>query len=206
VGVAARDRIEVAGRTIRRDVLEEAIWARLVLQNPQVGAAIVETGFETVRRRGLPIDGCDVAVLMPADDMERRPTEVERKVAMLLRATARKVLILNSKDPRGPALLPLPGRLIWIVDDLDASDFDQRRSGDLAVTLKMLDDHLFLCILDGRTIRKLAKATPNLTGPDGLHVRRAVLCAIGLAHGLGLPLGDIAAYLRESAGADSMLQ
>jgi cyanophycin synthetase len=203
VGVAARDGIRVAGKSIRRDVAEGAAQARLILQNPQVSAAILQTTNETVSRLGLPIDKSDVAILLPPDKMRREPTEVEGKLANLLHATARKAVVLNCHDPRGPALLSLNGRLIWIIDEFGAVDCEHRRNGDSAVALRKLDGHVFICVLEGRKIRKLAEAPRSMTKSDGLPARRALLTAIGLAHGLGLPLRDIAAFLREDPAATS---
>jgi cyanophycin synthetase len=199
VGVSSRDGIKIAGKPIRREVADDTAQARLILQNPQVSAAILQTTTETIRRRGLPIDKSDVAVLMPPDKKAKQPTEIERKITNLLQTTTRKAVVLSCGDSRGPALLSLPGRLIWIVDEFGAGDCDQRRNGDSAVALRKIDGRIFICILEGRKIRKLAEAPRSMTKSDGLTARRAVLTAIGLAHGLELPLRDVAGFLRQDA-------
>jgi hypothetical protein len=199
VGVSERNEIRVAGTKFRRENADHVVCARVLLQNPQVDAAILQATTEAVRHRGLPIDKNDVAVLLPPDKMGKPPTPMERKLTELLQATARKAVVLNCRDPRGTGLLGLTGRLIWIVDELDAGDCEHRREGDSAVALRRLDGHIFICVLEGRKIRKLAEAPRDLTKSDGLPARRALLTAIGLAHGLGLPLRDIAVFLRQDA-------
>jgi cyanophycin synthetase len=203
VGVSSRHGIRIAGKPIRREVADDTAQARLILQNPQVSAAILQISAETIRRRGLPIDKADVAVLMPPDKKAKQPTETADKLVNLLRATARKAVVLNCRDPRGPALLSLPGRLIWIVDEFGAGDCEHRRDGDSAVALRKIDGHIFICVVEGRKIRKLAEAPRNLTKSDGSADRRTVLTAIGLAHGLELPLRDIAVFMRKNAAATS---
>jgi UDP-N-acetylmuramyl tripeptide synthase len=109
VGQATTDEVKIGTEIIEKGDLAGAAGAALVLNNPTVTAAVLETARGGIVSRGLYLDWCDVAALLNVgddhigldgiatlDDM----TRLKRKVI----AAARRAVVLNADDPHCAAM------------------------------------------------------------------------------------------------------
>lgn len=109
VGSATTEGVRIDGELVEQGDLASADGASIVLRDPTVTAAVLETARGGIVKTGLYVDRCDVAALLnierdqigmdgveTLDDM----VAVKRKVVDV----ARKAVVLNADDPRCLAL------------------------------------------------------------------------------------------------------
>lgn len=127
VGITSSDGVLIGGRT-----LEEGDWtgpaaARLVLRDPSVELAVLETARGGILRRGLAVDRCDVALLtnVGADhvgsygiDDVNAMTRVKGVVAEIVPASG--TVALNAHDPNLVAFADGLRARVTLFADLDA--------------------------------------------------------------------------------------
>jgi cyanophycin synthetase len=202
VGIATRDRFEVSGRAIGSTLSDDAARADVILRNPQSTVALLQTTEDAVAERGMPIDKCDVGVILLPGEQAGAAKAIGTEAAKLLISISRKSVVLNSGDPRISALLASAGekRLIWILDELDATDVNHRRHGDMVVMIMQSGGQHFISILDDQAIHKIAIAPAELVqlGSTATACRRAALVAIGIAYELSAPFCDLSEFVQTS--------
>jgi cyanophycin synthetase len=109
VGSATAEGVIIDGELIEQDDLADAVGASIVLRDPTVTAAVLETARVSIVKTGLSVDRCDVAALLDvehdqigADGIETLDdiVAVTRKVLDV----ARNAVVLNADDPLCVAL------------------------------------------------------------------------------------------------------
>jgi len=164
VGLSCTDWVAVNDEIIDRDDWSGPGGARLVLRQPGVEAAILETARGGLLRRGLGVDRADAALITNvAEDhlgdfgSQNLAELLEIKWVVTHAVRHRGCLILNAED----ALLvgkaaDFPGRLVWFA--LDA--------GNIVVSRHVADDGVAFVLAGDELVR--------LQGG-----RRATICAVG---------------------------
>jgi cyanophycin synthetase len=107
VGMTCTDGIYLGGRRIDRDDCAGPKSARLVLLNPQVEAAVLETARGGILREGLAFDACDLAVVTnigEGDHLGLGGIETVGQLAEVKQTVVRGVApwgtaVLNAADP-----------------------------------------------------------------------------------------------------------
>ncbi|MFO0994545.1 MAG: acetate--CoA ligase family protein [Hyphomicrobiales bacterium] len=198
VGIAARERFEISGRAIGSSLPHDAARADVIFRNPQSTVALLQTTSDIVAERGMPVDKCDVGVLLLPSEQGVTAKETDAQTAKLLCSISRKAVVLTASDPRAESLhdVAVDKRLIWILDELDTANLLQRRDGDVIVTISRFDGQHFISILDDQATHRIAVAPAELVqlGSMATARRRATLIGIGLAHELSTRLCDLSEF------------
>lgn len=201
VGRASSRGLFVGDEVLERGACANAAGARRILRDARVELAVIEVAPERLLREGMGFTGADsAAVVSAAHDpgaafgmaLPLPPAEVELGVVRALRPGS--PLALDLDDP--PMLAAGPGasaRIHWFTRDPDSllAQSHVRAGGDLAA------------LLDGIVVRtrsgSLVPVVPlsEVAGGEGDEGLTAVLAAVALASGLGLPWRALAAGLRE---------
>jgi cyanophycin synthetase len=211
VGSATAEGVRIDGELIEQGDLASADGASIVLRDPTVTAAVLETARGDIVKTGLYVDRCDVAALL---NIERDQTAIdgvetlddmvalERKVLGI----ASKAVVLNADDPRCLALaaeFTAKLRTILISCSPNLAAIRDHVAGG--------SDALFLVNRYGLETIVVAfgsDESPLLTTEDipatkiGLswfHAMNA-MAAAALAVGLGIDLDDIREGLRRYGG------
>jgi cyanophycin synthetase len=109
VGSASPEGVRIGAELVEHGDLAGADGASIVLRDPTVTAAVLETGRSGIVKTGLHVDRCDVAALLDIEP-DAIGTDGEDKLddmVMLERNVldiARKAVVLNADDPRCLAL------------------------------------------------------------------------------------------------------
>lgn len=126
VGLTTTDGVSVAGRTIFEADATGPLSAQMVLGDPQVQAAVLETARGGLLKRGLGYDWSDVGVItnITADHLGQDGLETIEDLAHVKALVAERVrdggtLVLNADDPWVRSLVDRPRvradrkRLVW---------------------------------------------------------------------------------------------
>jgi cyanophycin synthetase len=126
VGMTCTDGIRIGDRWIDRDDCSGPQSARMVLLNPRVEAAVLETARGGILREGLGFDRCDVAVVTnigEGDHLGLAEIDTLEKLALVKRAIVDVVAptgsaVLNAADPLVAGMAPhCPGSIIFFARD-----------------------------------------------------------------------------------------
>jgi cyanophycin synthetase len=126
VGMTCTDGIFLAGRCIDTDDCSGPQSARLVLMNPQVEVAVLETARGGILREGLGFDACDLAVVTnigEGDHLGLGGIETAQQLAEVKQTVVRAVApwgtaVLNAADPLVAAMADrCKGRLLFFARD-----------------------------------------------------------------------------------------
>lgn len=203
VGSATTDGVRIDGELIEQGDFASADGAAIVLRDPIVTAAVLETAHADIAKSGLYVDHCDVAALLNVehdqigmdgvktlDDM----VEIERKVLDI----ARKAVVLNTDDPQCLALAPeftVKLRTILISrspDSVDIRDYVAR--GGEALFLANRDGQETIVVASGSDESPLL-SIEAIPATEGGSIRfddvMNAMAAAALAIGLGIDLDDI---------------
>ena len=129
VGSTSTDGVRIGDEILERGDWTGPIAARLVLRDPRVELAVLETARGGILRRGLAVDSCDAALLTNVTDDHLHDygiddvasmAQVKGVVADAVRAGG--VVALNAHDARLRALRPA-ATIAWYAD-LDRGDAD----------------------------------------------------------------------------------
>ncbi|MFI5913554.1 cyanophycin synthetase [Dactylosporangium sp. NPDC051541] len=202
VGVTTTDGVVVGGRLIQRADATGPRSARVVLGDPTVDAAVLETARGGLLRQGLGYDWSDVGIItnlssdhVGQDGIESVDELVDLKSVVAERVRAGGAVILNADDPRGSEL-DFPGReIIWC--SLDPRNPLVRRHWDSGGRAYLLADG-WLVELSGRRWIPLL-AAHELGGGFGGAARHLVanaLAATAAARVLGVTTARVAERLR----------
>ena len=205
VGMATSDGVYIDGvLTVRGDMTGP--WAsHLVLRDPAVGAAVLETARGGIVRSGLGWRKCNVgAVLNVAsdhlgmggiDDLD----ELAR-VKRVIVEVARDVCVLNADDPRVLAMAEhSPGEPFYVTMDPDNERVRKhvRERGRALVLEEGLNGPL-LALYEGEDHIPLlwARQIPATVEGQALHNVQNAMFAAAITHGLGVGLENIRQGLR----------
>ncbi|HEU4347366.1 MAG TPA: cyanophycin synthetase [Actinoplanes sp.] len=132
VGLACTDGVSIDGRMIREADATGPLSAQMVLGDPAVQAAVLETARGGTVRRGLGYDWSDVGVItnITADHLGQDGLESIEDIAHVKALVAERVrdggtLILNADDPWVRSLVDRPRvraehkRIVWFAEDPD---------------------------------------------------------------------------------------
>lgn len=197
VGVASTDGVSIDGRTIHVSDATGPRSAQMVLGDPQVEAAVLETARGGLLRRGLGYDWSDVGVItnITADHLGQDGLDSIEDLAHVKAVVAERVrdggtLVLNADDPWVRSLADRPRvradrkRLVWF--GLDAGNpviTDHLARGSTAYVLH--DGWLVQATGARRTPLVRLAEVPGAYGGAALHVAANTLAAIAAARALG---------------------
>jgi len=195
VGMTCTDGIYLAGRRVDVDDCAGPKSARLVLMNPEVEAAVLETARGGILREGLGFDACDIAVVtnigegdhlgISGVDTVNQLAEVKQTV---VRAVTRDgVAVLNAADPLVvPMAARCPGTVTFFSCDEQNPVLSKHRAqlgrvafvrDGLVVLAQGAEEHILV---------SLERVPLTLGGRIGFQVEN-VLAGAAAMWGLGLP-------------------
>ncbi len=205
-GVASTDGVIVDGNWIHKGDVAGVPGAKMILSDPDVNAAVLETARGGIIKRGIYLKRCDVAaflnVLQEQIGMDGVETledmaEVKRKVV----DTADKAVVLNLDDPLTGALVCEfePGRVIGfsMAENSSAVASLVKRGGAVVVLSGDATNETVVFVETGSRVPvvPISEIPNTMAGRHRGNVANA-LAATGLAHGMGVGLGEIANGLR----------
>ncbi|WP_433052623.1 cyanophycin synthetase [Dactylosporangium sp. CS-033363] len=207
VGTTTTDGVEVGGRLIQRADATGPRSAQVVLGDPTVDAAVLETARGGLLRQGLGYDWSDVGVItnLSSDHLGQDGVESVEELVHVKSVVAERVreggaVVLNADDPRSREL-DFPGReIIWC--SLDPRNPLVRRHWDTGGRAYLLADGWLVELAGRRWVPLLA--AHELGGGFGGAARHLVanaLAATAAARVLGVTTARVAERLR-GFGAD----
>jgi cyanophycin synthetase len=209
VGMTCTDGIYLADRRIDTDDCSGPQSARLVLLNPEVDAAVLETARGGILREGLGFDACDVAVVTnigEGDHLGLSSIDTVEDLAEVKQTVVRGVApwgtaVLNAADPLVVRMADhCKGKILFFArDSAHPVLLHHRRHGGRVACIQGSD----LVLAEGETERLvLALDRIPLThgGRIGFQVENALSGAAAL-WALGLPMEALCAAL-ETFGTD----
>jgi cyanophycin synthetase len=208
VGMTCTDGIYLAGRRIDTDDCAGPKSARLVLLNPQVEAAVLETARGGILREGLAFDACDLAVVTnigEGDHLGIGGIETAEQLAEVKQTVVRGVApwgtaVLNAADPLVvPMARHCRGSVLYFARDGRNPVLLRHRGRGGSVAFAR----------DGALVLAQGRDEVASIGFDGIpltrggrilfQVENALACAGGM-WALGLPLDTIRAALATFGG------
>jgi len=195
VGMTCTDGIYLAGRRIDTDDCAGPQSARLVLLNPQVEAAVLETARGGILREGLAFDACDLAVITnigEGDHLGLGGIETAAQLAQVKQTLVRGVApwgtaVLNAADPLvAPMARQCRGSVLYFARDGRHPVLmkHRRRGGRVAYAA---DGHLVLAEGRQEAARIGLDQVPLTRGGRILFQVENVLACAGGMWALGLP-------------------
>lgn len=202
VGMATTDGASVGTEMLGAGDVAGPIGASMILREPTVTAAILETARGGVLKRGIYLDRCSVAALLNVEEEQVGIDGIDSVDAMAILKrkvidTASGLVVINAEDPRCLTIaqtLPRQRTVLFALDPAAEGLTSHVAEGGISVTL---DDHggrecIVLRDRHGVTqVMAIADIPATLSGLARHNVANA-LAAIGLAHGLAVPIPVIA--------------
>ncbi len=184
-GITSSDGVAVDEQLVHRGDFSGPEGTRLVLRDPAVEIAILETARGGLLRRGLTVEQCDAAVItnVSADHLGDHGVDDVATMASVKAMVGRgaRTVILNADDPALLALAPsFTGEVIW---------FSRHPRPGIAWSVR--DGML---VHDDRPLIALAQVPITFGGQAAYNLENA-LAAAALGHALGLPDDAIVAGL-----------
>lgn len=158
-GMTTTDGIYIDGTQILKGDMSGPQSARMVLQNPTVEVAILETARGGILRQGLGFDRCDVGVVtnITGDHLGKSGVDSIRELAQVKAVVPRAVFrdgysVLNADDPRCMAIAKYArGDLVlFSMDSENERIREHLRSRGIAVVLRETEQGEMLYVLEGR--------------------------------------------------------
>ncbi|MEU8813116.1 cyanophycin synthetase [Actinoplanes sp. NPDC048796] len=209
VGLTTTDDVRVGGRVIYRADATGPLSAQMVLGDPSVQVAVLETARGGLIRRGLGYDWSDVGVItnITADHLGQDGLETIEDLAHVKALVAERVreggtLVLNADDPWVRNLVERPRvradrkRIVWF--GLDARQpvvVEHLAKGATAYLLQ--DGWLTQATGARRTPLMRMAELPGAYGGAAPHVVANALAAIATARALGAGQEDVVRRLTE---------
>jgi cyanophycin synthetase len=215
VGMATTDGVYSAGRLVHAADASGPRSAEMVLDDPAVEAAVLETARGGIVRRGLGYDRADVAVItnitadhLGCDGIEDIDDLIDVKALVAEELQRGGTLVLNADDPRAAGLARRPAvrarqpvlRYVSLVADSPVV-LAHRMTGGAA------------CVLDGGHLVELRGAEqtvlagldelPGSFGGSAAHVVANALAAAAACRALGVSVKDIRRGLATFTGAEA---
>ncbi|MGE0714309.1 MAG: Mur ligase family protein [Alphaproteobacteria bacterium] len=199
VGLADTTGVEIDGRIVLGGDRAGVIGAGLVLGDPGVEVAVLETARGGIRRDGIAFERCTVAAVLNIGDDHVGTDGIADRAALarvkgLVVEVADDMVVLSAVDPlcvamraRSPA-----ARACWVA--LDPGRLPALGPGDLAVTLAGRGDDARLVLRDeaGETVLAPVTAIAAADGGRARHNLENAAFAAAVAVGLRVPHGAVA--------------
>jgi cyanophycin synthetase len=222
VGLTTTDGVSVGGRMVQRGDATGPHSARVVLTDPTVEAAVLETARGGMMRRGLGYDWTDVGVItnVTGDHLGQDGLTTVEDIADVKALVAERVrdggtLVLNADDPRVRQMVDRPAvragskRVVWFGLDASAPLVRQHLRGggtaylaDAGRLVEATGEHR-VRLLDAADIPgSWADAAPDSDGTAGYAAANA-LAAIAAAVCLGVPREAIPRLMKEFGTRDN---
>lgn len=201
-GVTSTEGVLVGGEPVGEGDYSGPEGARLVLRNPSVDVAILETARGGLLRRGLPVERAGVAVVtnVAADHLGEFGVQDLRQLAETKLLVARAVgaegrVVINADDPmlvEGAGSVRAP--VVWF--SLEAGSPVVRRHVEAGGAAAVLDgDAVVLLTAGERQVVGSVADMPLTAGGAARHNVANALAAVAAAGGLGISLGAVRATL-----------
>ena len=209
VGFTSTSGVYIDGERIYKGDASGPVSARMVLADPTVEAAVLETARGGILRAGLGFDRCDVGCVLNVTDDHLGIKGVDTLddlgavKSVVTESVARRGLsVLNGDDPQTLRLARYArGRIAYFTlrGGADLSPHLQKHlaQGGLVAALEPSIRGGNLVLLEGETRREIISvdAIPGtLRGLARFNIANALAAAL-IGHGLGVPLDTIAAGL-----------
>lgn len=207
VGMTTTDGIYIDGTQILKGDMSGPRSALMVLQNPTVEVAVLETARGGIVREGLGFDRCDVGVVtnITGDHVGKPGVESIRELAQIKAVVPRAVFrdgysVLNADDPRCMSIAKLArGELVLFSMDADSERIREHlRSRGIAVVLRETSDGEVISIIEGRretAILNVRQIPATFEGRARFNVKNA-LAATAAAYVSGCGIETIRTGLR----------
>jgi UDP-N-acetylmuramyl tripeptide synthase len=210
VGRATTEGVHVGDSLIAKGDYAGGVGARLLLRDPAVEAAVLETARGGLVKIGMAVAWCEVgAVLNVADDhLGLHGLETLEDMAAIkecVAQAARKLAVLNADDPRCLAMAALkePDQTcLFTLRPLDEGLRAELGRGCLVIGLEEADGTETICLRRGDAVDPViaaARIPATLNGAARHNVQNA-MAAVGLAYGLGVSIPRIAESLAAFRG------
>ncbi len=209
VGCSTSDGVYIQRERIAEGDMAGVTGARMVLHNPEIDIAVLETARRGIITRGLAVDWCDVGAVLNIDDDHIgtdgvRDIEDLARVKSLVAMAARKLVVLNADDPRCVAMAGRSAaqRICYVTmaPDHGAIAKPHIASGGMAVSLRpdKADDRGSSIEFhnNGQTTKILPlSGLPTAMNGKAMHNVQNAMFALAIAHGLGASFAHIRAGL-----------
>jgi cyanophycin synthetase len=210
VGLTNTSGVYIGDRLVRAADASGPKSARMVLTNPTVDAAVLETARGGILREGLGFDRCDVGCVLNVteDHMGIKGIETVEDLAnvksVVIEAVSRRgVSVLNADDPLTVKMARhARGRLCWFsMRGRQGPVDDHIAGGGMAVVLEPAGDHqLIIAYRDGIGSPVIDAATiPATLGGAAAFNTENALAAVAIGMGLGVAPTTIATALSDFA-------
>ncbi len=205
VGLVTTDGVHINGDLVAKGDFAGGTGTRVLLRDPSVDAAVLETSRGGISKSGLGFDWSDVGAVLnvTSDHLGIDGIDTLEEMANLkgrVIEAARKLALLNADDPRCLALAALkqPEQLCLIsTGDLTPDLRGHLEKGGLVISLEEEADASSI-VLHSSAAREVVvpvkKIPATLAGAARHNIQNAMF-AVGLAHGLGISAGRIAEAL-----------
>lgn len=208
VGMTCTDGIFLSGRCIDTDDCSGPQSARLVLGNPQVEVAVLETARGGILREGLGFDTCDLAVVTnigEGDHLGLSGIETAQQLAEVKQTLVRAVApwgtaVLNAADPLVAPMAKLcKGAVLFFARDGGHPLLRRHRRGGGRVAF--VRDQALVLSQGGAELQPIPLSRIPLTrgGRVGFQVENVLACA-GALWALNLPYETLAVALETFGG------
>ena len=205
IGMATTERVRIGSDTVAHGDFAGASGAKIVLRDPRVDAAVLETSRRGLLRRGVLFDWCDVGAVMGIGTDHVGTDGINSKedlarVKRLVVAQAKRMAVLNADDPLCVGLAEglTAERLCFVSYSPD--NLVIKRQVDRGAPAVWLDESETpkIVLFDGamrHDLIPIADLPIAMGGAARYNIRNAMF-ASALAFGLGEPLDMIRQGLR----------
>ncbi len=213
VGLATGNGIAIGGEAIVKGAMTGPGAAHLVLRDPAVDAAVLETAPQAMLRRGLGFDACDVAAVLdldagPGDGDGIGSAEDRARVLGVLTGVTRGTLVLDGDDGACRRLAEGvgAGHVCYVTRDSGqpamAAHVD---GGGRAVVLEQTSEGQRVSLCDDGERFSLVQAGLKSAAAGGTieNPMRPLMFALAMAYGLGLDASRLRHILSALKGPDS---
>jgi cyanophycin synthetase len=204
VGLTTTDGVYIDGRLIQRADATGPRSAHVVLDDPTVDAAVLETARGGIIRQGLGYDWSDVGVVtniqpdhLGQDGIDDLDELVDLKALIAERVRVGGSVVLNADDARtlGLAARVDQRRVVWF--SLDQRNALVREHWDAGGRAYTLTEGWLVEMADRRRVPLLSVGDlPGAFGGAAPHMVANALAAAAAARELGVPTGCVAQRLR----------
>jgi cyanophycin synthetase len=194
VGMATTDGIYIDSVLTVRGDMTDSRSSQIVLRDPSIDAAVLETACGGIVRSGLGWRKCSVGAVLNVASDDAAPVE------QIVVEAAQDCCVLNADDERVVRMAEVsPGQPIYVTMDPDNQRVRSHvRAGGQAVALELGLNGRLLVLYQGELQIPLlwARQIPaTLEGRDPHNIQNAMF-AVAVAHGMGAEVADIREGLR----------
>lgn len=211
VGMTTTDGVYAGGRLVHASDASGPRSAEMVLDDPTVEAAVLETARGGIVRRGLGYDRADVAVLtnitadhLGGDGIEDLDDLTHVKALVAETVVDGGTVVLNADDPRTAAIATRPAVRghhpvirFYGMDGRNPVIVGHRMSG--GITCELRGDHLVECRGGEESVLLRAGEIPGSLEGAAVHLVADALAAVAACRALGVSAKDIRRALRTFA-------